>query len=57
MKIQIVEDDGSISDAGLYEICVWIVETYPEDVFLYDSNHPLNVMRNKAKEILGMKKK
>lgn len=43
-------------EAGLYDICEWFVEFYPEDVFVVDSKHPVNNMRNLAKEILDLRK-
>ena len=44
-------------EAGLYDVCEWFVEFYPEDVFLIKSKHPVNNMRNLAKEVLKLRNK
>ena len=44
-------------EASLKDICKWIVETYPDDVFICESKHPVNIMRNKAYDVLVLLKK
>lgn len=51
--MKLLKEDGE--EAGLYDICQWIIEIYPKDVFL-SSEHPVHIMRDKAKEVLGLRK-
>lgn len=43
-------------EAGLYDVCEWLVNSYPEDVFV-SSDNPVHIMRDKAKEVLALRKR
>lgn len=39
---------------GLYDVCEWFIQTYPEDVFV-SSEHPVHRIRDLCKKILARK--
>ena len=44
---------------GLFDVCEWLVETYPEDIFIGGSSEGATLvaeMRDKAKRILQIHK-
>lgn len=43
-------------EIGLYAVCDWFVETYPDDIFVSQENK-VNQIRNLCQEILIMRKK
>ena len=49
------EDDDKIKQASLYDICLWFIEKYPEDIFV-DKNNLVNKVRDLCKEIIKLKK-
>ena len=53
-KDELYKENGE--KAGIYDICQWWIDTYPEDVFISD---PLAVVaaREFMKEILSLRKK
>ena len=42
---------GDSETAGLYNVCQWLIKTYPDDIFV-NPEHPVTIMRDKAKEVL-----
>ena len=40
-------------ELSLYEVCEWIVYSYPEDIFI---STPIDELRHNAKKILEMRK-
>jgi hypothetical protein len=52
-RLDVVDiDSGEREQAGLIEVCEWLVENYPEDIFTTEGGHPVSLMRDRAKEIL-----
>ena len=47
---------GDSETAGLYNICQWLVWKYPDDIFV-DPNHPVTIMRDKAKDVLKRRRR
>ena len=48
-------ESGESRAAGLYDVCEWWIETYPEDAFV-SAPEPIVTARNAMKEILAMRK-
>jgi len=48
--------DGAEVDIGLYELCEWWIETYPEDIFVTEPKEVVQI-RNLMKEILKKRKR
>ena len=42
-------------EIGLYEVCEWLIETYPEDIFVNEPKEVVQI-RNLMKEILKKRK-
>lgn len=55
IRLEVEYDDGTRGVAGLYEVCEWFVQTYPDDVFV-SKDHPVHVMRDRAKDVLALRK-
>lgn len=49
-------DDGTgLNDAGIFEVCEWWIESYPEDVFVMEPKEVVAI-RELMKTILKKKK-
>ena len=48
------ENSDKIEKASLYDICLWFIEKYPEDVFVSKDN-PVHKVRDLCKEIIKKK--
>lgn len=54
--VNLLIDDGTqLNDAGIYEICEWWIETYPEDVFVTEPKEVVTI-REQMKKILKKQK-
>ena len=42
-------------EAGLYDLCEWIIDSYPDDIFVTDPK-PVIRLRQAAREILALRK-
>ena len=54
---QLFKDDGAgdLQEVGLFDICEWWIETYPDDVFVNEPKEVVQV-RESMKKILEMRK-
>jgi len=54
---QLFKDDGTgnLEEVGLFGLCEWWIETYPEDVFVNEPKQIVQV-RELMKKILEMRK-
>ena len=54
---QLFKDDGTgeLQEVGLFDLCEWWIETYPEDVFVNEPKEVVQV-RELMKKILNMRK-
>lgn len=52
----LVRDEADLrrNVAGIYEVCEWLVEKYPADIFK-DTDNPCNRMRDLAIQILKLR--
>jgi hypothetical protein len=49
-------DDGTqLNDAGIFEVCEWWIETYPEDIFVNEPKEVVEI-RELMKTILSKQK-
>jgi hypothetical protein len=44
-KLYIYDDNGGIIEIGLYELCKWWIETYPEDVFITEPAEVIKIRK------------
>ena len=49
------ENSSSRNTAGLFDICEWFVEKYPDYIFV-DKNNPVTQIRDLCKNVLNMRK-
>jgi hypothetical protein len=48
-------ETGDSREAGLYDVCEWWIETYPEDIFINEPK-PVVAARKAMQQILAMRK-
>ena len=52
MKVRLYLENGD--EAGLYDVCQYLLTHYPEDIFV-SSDHPVHRMRDLAREVSIMR--
>ena len=54
---QLFKDDGTgeLMEVGLFDLCEWWIETYPEDVFITEPKEVIEI-RRLMQIILAMRK-
>jgi len=64
IRLEVVDENcGSSEQAGLYDVCEWFVQNYPEDIFTgygedsTEGSRMVCAMRDLSKKILAMRKK
>lgn len=54
-RLKIVDEKGGVTNAGLFDVCEWLDEAYPEDVFVPENGHPVSIMAKLARGVLAMR--